>query len=107
MPVEAAEVSDSAKAKADSKKTVVGLPALSMPTLLADFAAPTPDEAELPTIPERRLAAASRPTKLQERAFDPLGVDPLKTVAMQSADRRGEIRARLPEDAGFFFFSFV
>ena len=46
------------------------------------------NEVELPAIPERPPAIASRPTKLQERAFGLLGTDSLKTVAMQMAGRK-------------------
>ena len=81
-PVEAAQVSDGAKAKAKSKRTADGLPVHSMPTLLADLATLTLNEVELPAIPERPLTIVSRPTKLQERAFGLLGIDPSKTVAM-------------------------
>ena len=81
-PVEAAKVSEKAKAKADSKKTADGLPVHSMQTLLADLATLTLNEVELPAIPERPLTIVSRPTKLQERAFGLLGIDPSKTVAM-------------------------
>ena len=105
-PVEAAEVSDGAKAKAKSKKTADGLPVRSMPTLLADLATPAPDEVELPAIPDRPLAMASRPTRLQERASGLLGIDPSKTVAMQLADRKVKIRAKLPANVGVFLFSF-
>ncbi|MDE0305410.1 MAG: hypothetical protein OXI87_11115 [Albidovulum sp.] len=88
-PVETAEVSGRAKAKAKSKRTADGMPVHSMPTLLADLATLTLNEVELPAIPERPLTIASRPTKLQERAFGLLGIDPSKTVAMQMAGRKG------------------
>ena len=106
-PVETAEVSDRAKAKAKSKKTADGLPVHGMPTLLADLATPALNEVELPAIPDRPPAIASRPTKLQARAFDLLGIDPSKTVAMQLAGRKGGIRAIPPANAGVFFISFA
>ena len=40
---------------------------------------------EMPLIPGRPPAVATRPTKLQKQAFDLLGIGPAKTVAMQSA----------------------
>ncbi|MDE0304214.1 MAG: hypothetical protein OXI87_04915 [Albidovulum sp.] len=88
-PVETAEASGRAKAKAKSKRTADGLPVHSMPTLLADLATPALNEVELPAIPDRPPAITSRSTKLQERAFGLLEIDPSKTVAMQMAGREG------------------
>ncbi|MDE0530519.1 MAG: hypothetical protein OXI01_03575 [Albidovulum sp.] len=64
------------------REGVNGPPVHGMPTPLADLATPALFEAELPAIPERPLTMVSRPTKLQERAFGLLGVDPSMTVAM-------------------------
>ncbi|MDE0114916.1 MAG: hypothetical protein OXN84_21885, partial [Albidovulum sp.] len=58
-------------------------------------------------IRERSLSIASRPTKLQERAFGLLGIDPSKTVVMRLAGREGGIRAIPPAGAGVFFISFA
>ena len=105
----AAGVSDSAEARAKSKRTADGPPVHSMQTLLADLArrprSPDLGEAELPAVPERLAATVSRPTKLQERTFGLLGLDLSKTFAMQFIGWRGEIRPTRPADAGFFFVS--
>ncbi|MDE0306624.1 MAG: hypothetical protein OXI87_17365 [Albidovulum sp.] len=61
----------------------------------------------LPGIPDRPPAIASRPTKLQDRAFGLLGIDPSKTVAMQLAGPEGGVRAIPSANAEVFFFSFA
>ncbi|MDE0114258.1 MAG: hypothetical protein OXN84_18465, partial [Albidovulum sp.] len=93
--------------KAKSKRTADGLPVHGLPTLLADLATLSLNEVELPAIPGRPPAIASRPTKLQARVFGLLGIDPLKTVAMQLAGRKGGIGAIPPANAGVFFISFA
>ena len=75
-PVEKAEVSESAKAKADTKRTPDGLPVHSMTTLLADLGTLTLNHASLPGRPDSRFLLASEPTELQARAFELLGMDP-------------------------------
>ena len=81
-PVEKAEASDAALAKAGPKKTEDGQPVHSMPTLLADLATFTLNEAALRENPDQTFALTSTPTALQEKAFRLLGVDPARNVAM-------------------------
>ena len=75
-PVEKAEVSESAKAKADTKRTPDGLPVHSFTTLLSDLGTLTLNHACLPGRPDSRFLLASEPTELQARAFELLGMDP-------------------------------
>ncbi len=75
-PVEKAEVSESAKAKADTKRTPDGLPVHSFTTLLSDLGTLTLNHASLPGRPDSRFLLASEPTELQARAFELLGMDP-------------------------------
>ena len=75
-PVEPAKVSESAKAKADTKLTPDGLPVHSFTTLLSDLGTLTLNHASLPGRPDSRFLLASEPTELQARAFDLLGMDP-------------------------------
>ena len=81
-PVRKAEVSDAALAKAGSKKTADGRPVHSMPTLLADLATFTLNEAALRENPDQTFALTSTPAALHEKAFRLLGVDPARSVAM-------------------------
>ena len=81
-PVEKAEVSDAALAKAASKKAADGRPVHSMATLLADLATFTLNEAALREIPDQTFALTSTPTAIQEKAFRLLGVEPAGNVAM-------------------------
>ena len=75
-PVEKAEVSESAKAKADTKRTPDGLPVHSFTTLLSDLGTLTLNHASIPGRPDSRFLLASEPTELQARAFELLGMDP-------------------------------
>ncbi len=75
-PVEKAEVSESARAKADTKRTPDGLPVHSFTTLLSDLATLTLNHASIPGRPDSRFLLASEPTELQARAFALLGMDP-------------------------------
>ena len=77
-PVEKAEVSESAKAKADTKRTPDGLPVHSMTTLLADLATLTLNEVTLPGSPDHAFPLMAKPTELQCRAFELLDIDPAK-----------------------------
>ena len=52
LPVEPARVSESARAKADAKCTLDGLPVRDLATLLTDLATPTPNEAPVPAAPD-------------------------------------------------------
>ena len=80
-PVEKAQVSESTEAKAASKRTPEGLPVHSLRTLLADLATLTLNEVALPEAPEHAFPLHARPTPLQQKAFDLLGVDPARFVA--------------------------
>ena len=81
-PMEKAEVSESAKAKADTKRTPDGLPVHSFTTLLADLATLTLNEVTLPGSPDHAFPLMAKPTELQSRAFELLDIDPAKDVAM-------------------------
>ena len=76
-PVETAEVSESAKAKADTKCTPDGLPVHNFTTLLSDLATVT-----LPGSPDYAFPLMAKPTELQWRAFELLEIDSAKDVAM-------------------------
>ena len=77
-PVEKAEVSESAKAKADTKRTPDGLPVHSFTTLLSDLATLTLNEATVPDGPDHGIPVFAQPTELQGRALDLLEIDPAK-----------------------------
>ena len=81
-PVEPAEVSETAEAKADTKRTADGLSVHSLRTLLDDLATLTLNEVTLPASPDHAVPMLAKPTRLQERAFGLLNVDPAKGVAM-------------------------
>jgi len=71
-PVAKAEPSPAAKRKANKKSTDEGLPVHSFRTLLADVATPTRNTVRCGNAPEMALLA--RPTEIQQRAFDLLGI---------------------------------
>jgi len=73
--VSPATPSDSAQAKASTKKTPDGLPVHSFRTLLSDLATVTKNQVEN----EARgmsFTSVTRPTPLQHKAFDLLGINP-------------------------------
>ena len=74
-PIEPAEVSPSAKAKASTKKTPDGLPVHSLSTLLADLATLTRNQVSLPSNPDQTFTLLTKPTPLQTRAFKLLEID--------------------------------
>ncbi|MDE0306734.1 MAG: IS1634 family transposase, partial [Albidovulum sp.] len=84
-PVGKAEISESAKAKARTRRTAGGLPAHSMDTLLADLATLTLNEVSLPGQPDSRFRMTAQPTKVQKEAFRLLGIDAEKDVCIQMA----------------------
>ncbi len=84
-PVEKAQVSASTKAKAASKQTPEGLPVHSFQTLLADLGTLTLNQVTLPDAPQHPFPMVAKPTPLQAKAFDLLGVDPGKFVASKLA----------------------
>ena len=76
--VEKAEVSDSAKAKAGTKRTPDGLPVHGFTTLLSDLATLMLQEATVPDGPDHGYPFFAQPAELQGRAFDLLEFDPAK-----------------------------
>ena len=84
-PVEKAQVSASTKAKAASKQTPEGLPVHSFQTLLADLGTLTLNEVTLPDAPQHPFPMVAKPTPLQAKAVDLLGVGPGKFVASKLA----------------------
>ena len=79
-PVEKAMVSDSAKAKSDTKKTAEGFCVHSFRTLLADLATLSLNEVTPPGSPDHRFPVITEPTALQEKAFELLDIDPGRFV---------------------------
>ncbi len=82
-PVEPAGVSDSAKAKASDKRTPDGLPVHSFRTLLADLSGVVLNRVRLPGRGDSLLSVVTRPTPVQERAFELLGVGHDQDVPMR------------------------
>ena len=82
-PVEKAEVSESAKAKADTKLTPDGLPVHSFRTLLDDLSAMALNQLRLPGHGESLLTVVTTPTRVQKRAFELLGVKPDQNVPIR------------------------
>ncbi len=82
-PVEKAEVSDSAKAKADTKLTPDGLPVHSFRTLLDDLSGMALNQMRLPGHDETLLSVVTAPTPVQKRAFQLLGVKPDQSVPIR------------------------
>ena len=80
-PVEKAQVSERTKAKAARKRTADGLPGHSLWTLLADLGTLTLNQVTLPAAPEHPFAMFAKPTPLQPKVFELLGVDPTRFVA--------------------------
>ncbi len=83
-PVAPARVSESAKAKADTKLTSDGLPVHSFTTLLADLATLTLNEVAIPARRAYRFPLMSEPTPLQARAFQLVEIDPTRFVPSTS-----------------------
>ena len=77
-PVEPARVSESARAKADTKLTSDGLPVHGFTSLLADLATLTLNEASVPATPDHCFPVFAQPTPLQGRAFELLEIDPAR-----------------------------
>ena len=77
-PVEKAEVSESAKAKAASKLTPDGLPVHSFATLMADLGTVTMNWMVLSRESDHEIPVLAERTPLQRRAFALLGADPQK-----------------------------
>ena len=81
-PVAAAQVSERAWKKARTNRTAEGFPAHSFPTLLADLASLVLDRVRLPTQEQTAITIATKPTNLQCRTFDLLGIDPQQNVSI-------------------------
>ena len=77
-PVEKAETSDSAKAKAATKTTPDGLPVHSFDTLLDDLATLTLNRMSLSSAPDHHFDIVAEPTPLQRRALSLLDISPDK-----------------------------
>lgn len=74
--VRKAERSEAAKAKDRTRQTDEGLPVHSLRTLLADLATLTYNVCATPINPEATFVTTTRPTPLQAKAFELLGVNP-------------------------------
>ena len=77
-PVDKARPSDSAKAKTDSKKTPDGMPVHSFETLLEDLSTLNLNQVSLQVKSDNTIPITTKPTALQSKAFELLGVDPGK-----------------------------
>ena len=84
-PVEPAQVSPAAKAKAASKRTAEGLPAQSLRTLLEHLGALALNYVTLAQDDQHEFPLVAQPTALQAKAFALLGVDPDKIVSSKLA----------------------
>ena len=74
-PVASAQVSDSAKAKADTKRTADGLPVLSMTGLMEHLGTFTLNEVSLPQQSDTRFMMTCEPGEIHARAFSLLNID--------------------------------
>ena len=83
-PVEKAEVSESAKAKAGTKLTHDGLPVHSFRTLLDDLSGMALNLLRLPSHAETLLTVVTAPTQVQKRTLDLLGVKPDQNVPIRT-----------------------
>ena len=75
-PVAKAVRSEQAKAKDASKHADDGLPLHSFRTLLKDLATLTYNIARTPANPNATIAVTARPTPVQAKAFELLGLSP-------------------------------
>ncbi len=82
-PVEPAQVSASAEAKADSKQTPDGLPVQSLATLLEHLKTLTLNFVTLPADEHNEFPLVADASPLQAKALELLGVDPAKSVSSQ------------------------
>ena len=85
-PVEKTEVSESTKAKADTKRTPDGLPVHSQTTLPSNLATLMPNEVKLPGRPDYAFPLMAQPTEPQRRAVELLDID-LTKGCCHSGDR--------------------
>ena len=84
-PVEPAQVSPAAEAKAASKRTAEGLPVQSLRTLLQHLGTLTLNYVTLAQDDQHEFPLVARPTALQAKAFALLDVDPEKIVSSKLA----------------------
>ena len=84
-PVEPAQVSPAAEAKAASKRTAEGLPVQSLRTLLQHLGTLTLNDVTLAQDDQHEFPLVARPTALQAKAFALLDVDPEKIVSSKLA----------------------
>ncbi len=82
-PVEKARPSESARRKAATKRTADDLPAHSFRTLLDDLSGMALNQLRLPGHGESLLSVVTRPTPVQKRAFQLLGVNPDHNLPMR------------------------
>ena len=87
-PVAKAPRSDRAKAKDAGKRTEDGQPVHSFHTLIADLGTLCLNEAVAVTNPNYALAMTTRPTPLQQKALDLLGVSVIGGVETACSGRR-------------------
>ena len=85
LPVEKAWVSEPAKAEATRKQTTEGLTEHSLRALLADLGTLTLNQMTLPDTPDHPFPMFAKPTPLQARDFDLIGVEATRFVASKSA----------------------
>jgi len=79
LPVAKAVRSEQAKAKDASKRAEDGLPVHSFRTLLKDLATLTYNIARTPANPNATIVVTARPTPIQAKAFELLGLNPACT----------------------------
>jgi transposase len=77
-PVAATEPSDDAKAKKATKRSAEGQPVMSFADLLAHLGTFVRNTMRVPARPNHRFTLHSTATTLQEAAFEPLGLDPVR-----------------------------
>ena len=75
------QVSESTQVKAATKRTLDELTVHGLRTLLADLATLTLNEVALPEAREHTFPLHARPTPVQQKAFDLLGVGPARFLA--------------------------
>ena len=81
-PVQKAEPSPQAKAKAATRRTPDGDPVHSLTTLLQDLATVTLNQVTLPGNPDSAFTLVTQATPLQAKVFRMLKIDPEKGVAI-------------------------
>ena len=85
-PVQKAQPSPQAKAKAATQRTPDGHPVHSLTTLLQDLATVTLNQVTLPAQPNSAFTLVTQATPLQAKVFRMLNIHPEKGVAINKAD---------------------